>query len=56
MRLILVADTARGTREFRDLEKFYARESRWRNLVGGVKGGKVLPMWERPGRGWFKKD
>ena len=50
----LVRDTTRGARIWTDIDNIYASESRWRNLVDGVKGGNVLPPWQKPSNPWIK--
>ena len=55
MRLDLVQNTERGARQWRQIDNVYASESKWRNLVDGIRGGHVEPMWERPRRRWFKR-
>lgn len=49
----LAKDTSRGARMWKDIINIYASESRWENLVDGIRGGKVLPAWQRPRRRWW---
>jgi len=49
----LAKDPSRGARMWKDIINIYASESRWENLVDGIRGGKVLPAWERPRRRWW---
>jgi len=49
----LMEDTSRGARTWKDIINIYASESRWENLVKGIRSGKVLPAWERPKRRWW---
>ena len=49
-RIALAHDTTRGVRNFKQVRNIYAYDSRWRNVVEGVRGGRVLPAWERPKR------
>jgi hypothetical protein len=51
----LVRDIDRGARTWKQVKNGYASESRWENLIKGIKGGKVLPQWQRGKRRWWKK-
>ena len=55
----LAKDTSRGARTWGQVQNIYASDSRWENLVKGIRGGKVLPAWARPRQrwwGWKRKD
>ena len=55
-RVGLAQDTSRGARSWKQVDNIYSDESRWVNLIEGIKGGKLQPSWERsPTRGWFKR-
>ena len=51
----LARDSSRGARSWKQVDNIYASESRWQNLKDGIRGGKVLPGWERSGRRWLKR-
>lgn len=51
----LAKDTSRGARKWSQIDNIYASESRWKNLIEGIRGRKVLPAWERPRRKWMKR-
>lgn len=53
-RVGLANDTTRGARTWKQIENIYANESRWENLLDGIKGGWVLPLWQQPRRRWRK--
>jgi hypothetical protein len=48
-------DVSRGARSWKQVNNIYAQESRWQNLKEGIKGGKILPGWERPGKQGIKR-
>ena len=54
-RVSLAAETSRGTRTWSQVQNIYSNDSRWENLIDGIKGGKVYPTWEPPKRRWFKR-
>ena len=51
----LARDTSRGARTWKDIDNIYASESRWQNIADGMRGGKVLPAWQRPKQRWIKR-
>ena len=53
-RLALARDKSHGARTFKQIKNPYASDSRWKNLIDGILGGKVLPAWQRPKRRWWK--
>jgi hypothetical protein len=53
-RLGLAAQTSRGTRTWGQVQNIYSRYSRWKNIVDGIRGGKVYPAWSSK-RKWFKR-
>lgn len=54
-RIALAQDTSRGVRTMNQVKSMYASESRWTNIIEGIRGGKVSPAWERTRRRWFKR-
>lgn len=55
-RIGLAQDTSRGARSWNQVNNIYSDDSRWVNLIEGIRGGKIHPAWERPKtRGWFKR-
>jgi hypothetical protein len=54
-RIALAQDTSRGARAFKQVRNMYAHDSRLRNVIEGVRGGKVLPAFERQRSEIFKR-
>jgi hypothetical protein len=54
-RLALAADTSRGARTWSQVQNIYSKDSRWENILDGIRGGKVYPAWSPPRRRWFKQ-
>lgn len=54
-RLGLAAETTRGARTWSQVQNIYSSDSRWENIVDGIRGGKVQPAWSAPRRRWFKR-
>jgi len=54
-RVALAEDTTRGARNINQVKNIYASDSRWRNIIDGIRGGRVMPAWERPRYRFFKR-
>ena len=55
-RIGLAQDMSRGARSWSQVNNTYSADSRWVNLIEGIRGGRIQPAWERPKRrGWFKR-
>ena len=55
-RISLARDTSRGVRTWKQVNNIYSDDSRWVNLIEGIKGGKIQPAWEpTEKRRWFKR-